>query len=110
VIRGEGSSALECSSLLMSDRLPDIIAKHTHKKPMMVFCFTRRSCISTAKLLANLWATRAPQDRLWPGPTFRMAVQDPDLKGRRRVADVIGEILKLFRHIDVGRRISPCWT
>lgn len=60
---------------------------------MMVFCFTRRSCISTARLLANLWATWAPEDRLWPGPTFRMVVQDSDLKGRRRVANTIGEIL-----------------
>lgn len=61
-------------------KLPDIIAKYSHKKPMMVFCFTRKSCISTANLLANLWATKAPQDRLWPGPTFRVVVQDSDLR------------------------------
>ena len=47
---------------------------------MMVFCTTRRSCVSTARLLANLWATRNPRDREWPGPTFRVVVQDPELK------------------------------
>ena len=62
-------------------RLPDIISKYSHKKPMMVFCMTRKSCVSTAKLLANLWASKGPRDRHWPGPTFRIVVQDLELNG-----------------------------
>ncbi|MCJ1225906.1 Sec63 [Toensbergia leucococca] len=61
-------------------KLPDIIAKHSHKKPMMIFCFTRKSTATTAKLLANIWVSKAPRDRLWPGPTRRIAVSDPDLE------------------------------
>ena len=79
-------------SPLIFDRLPDIIAKYSHKKPMMVFCFTRKSCISTARLLANLWATRAPKDRLWPGPTFKIVVQDPELKSRQDLVNIRGDI------------------
>ena len=61
-------------------RLPDIIAKHSHKKPIMVFCITRKSAVNTAKLLANVWASKGPRDRQWEGPTQRLMVQDPDLK------------------------------
>ncbi|KAI4178367.1 MAG: hypothetical protein L6R41_008418 [Letrouitia leprolyta] len=61
-------------------KLPEIIAKHSHKKPIMVFCATRKSTVSTAKLLTNWWLTTGPQERQWAGPTFRLAVQDADLK------------------------------
>ena len=61
-------------------KLPDIIAKYSHKKPIMIFCITRKSATNTAKLLANLWATRGPRDRHWEGPTQRLIVQDPELK------------------------------
>ncbi len=61
-------------------KLPDIIMKYSHKKPIMVFCITRNSTISTAKLLANVWASKRPQDRYWEGPTQRVVVQDPELK------------------------------
>lgn len=62
-------------------RLPEIITKHSQKKPMMVFCMTRKSAVSTAKLLANWWTTKGPRERQWAGPTFRLVAQDPDLKG-----------------------------
>lgn len=61
-------------------RLPDIIAKYSHKKPIMVFCFTRKSAANTAKLLANVWASKGSRDRHWEGPTQRLIVQDPELK------------------------------
>ncbi|KAL8962689.1 MAG: hypothetical protein Q9193_000938 [Seirophora villosa] len=61
-------------------KLPEIITKHSQKKPIMVFCITRKSTVSTAKLLANWWATKGPRERLWAGPTFRLAAQDSDLK------------------------------
>lgn len=61
-------------------QLPKIIARYCHKKPIMVFCITRKSTVSTAKLLANLWASKGPRDRYWEGPTRRLNVQDPELK------------------------------
>jgi len=61
-------------------KLPEIIAKYSHKKPIMVFCITRKVAMITAKLLANVWATKGPRDRHWEGPTQRIVVQDPELK------------------------------
>ncbi|KAL8695129.1 MAG: hypothetical protein Q9218_000297 [Villophora microphyllina] len=61
-------------------KLPEIIAKHSQKKPLMIFCITRKSTVSTAKLLANWWAMKGPRERYWSGPTFRLIAQDPDLK------------------------------
>lgn len=61
-------------------KLPTIIAKYSHRKPIMVFCITRKSAVSTAKLLANVWASKGPRDRHWEGPTQRLIVQDPELK------------------------------
>lgn len=46
----------------------------------MVFCITRKVAMATAKLLANLWATKGPRDRHWEGPKQRIVVQDPELK------------------------------
>lgn len=60
-------------------KLPNIIAKYSHKKPIMVFCITRNSTINTAKLLAKVWTEKAPRDRYWEGPTQRIIVQDPEL-------------------------------
>ena len=61
-------------------RLPDIIARYSRKKPIMVFCITRKSAVNTAKLLANVWATEQSRDRHWEGPTQRLVVQDPELR------------------------------
>ena len=61
-------------------RLQDIIAKYSHKKPIMVFCITRKSAVNTAKLLANIWISERSRDRHWEGPTQRLVVQDPELK------------------------------
>ena len=61
-------------------KLPDMIARYSHKKPIMVFCITRKSATNTAKLLANVWASKGPRDRHWEGPTQRLIVQDPELK------------------------------
>lgn len=50
----------------------------------MVFCVTRKSTVSTAKLLASWWWTKGARERQWAGPTFRLVVQDSDLKGDSR--------------------------
>ena len=61
-------------------KLPAIIAKYSHKKPIMVFCITRKSAVNTAKLLANVWASKGSRDRHWEGPTQRLIVQEPELQ------------------------------
>ena len=47
----------------------------------MIFCITRKSTVSTAKLLANWWSSKGARERQWVGPNFRLIVQDSDLKG-----------------------------
>ncbi|KAL8928943.1 MAG: hypothetical protein Q9172_000695 [Xanthocarpia lactea] len=61
-------------------RLPEIITKYSQKKPIMVFCITRKATVNTAKLLANWWTSKSVRERQWTGPTFRLVAQDPDLK------------------------------
>ena len=61
-------------------RLPGVIAKYSNKKPVMVFCITRKSAVKTAKLLANVWASERSRNRCWEGPTQRLNVQDCELK------------------------------
>ncbi|MCJ1469660.1 Sec63 [Pseudocyphellaria aurata] len=62
--------------------LPEIVSKYSQRKPMMIFCITRKSTIETAKLLATLWTTGNPRSRYWPGPGpgHRIAVKDLELK------------------------------
>ncbi|KAK3059270.1 hypothetical protein LTS18_011260, partial [Coniosporium uncinatum] len=40
----------------LDSKLFDVISKYSHRKPIMVFCATRKSTVATAKLLANWWA------------------------------------------------------
>ncbi|EED17429.1 DEAD/DEAH box DNA helicase (Mer3), putative [Talaromyces stipitatus ATCC 10500] len=65
---------------LLGSKLPEIISKHSNRKPMMIFCCTRNSAISTAKELAKLWSNTIPQRRLWAGPVRMPAVKNTDLK------------------------------
>ncbi|PUU75011.1 Sec63 Brl domain-domain-containing protein [Tuber borchii] len=59
--------------------LPEVIQKHSARKPIMVFCMTRAMCISTAKLLAQCFSTVKPPDRMWPTPTIQFSFRDKDL-------------------------------
>ncbi|KAF2261988.1 P-loop containing nucleoside triphosphate hydrolase protein [Lojkania enalia] len=63
----------------LDGRLPDIIAKYSEQKPIMIFCFTRNSTVSTAKLLAKWWASQTPQDQYWGAPSEHIPFQDKDL-------------------------------
>lgn len=65
---------------LMDGKLPGIIRKHTEKKPIMVFCFTRKSCENTAKLLADWWTGQRAEDRAWPIPAARLPLQNTELQ------------------------------
>lgn len=65
----------------LNSRLPDIIAKWSQRKPIMVFCFTRNSCVSTSRFLANWWASKGPRDRYWEAPKDHVRFEDKDLRG-----------------------------
>lgn len=65
----------------LNAKLPDIIARWSQRKPIMVFCFTRNTCVDTAKLLANWWATKGSKDRYWEAPRKRVVVEEKELKG-----------------------------
>ncbi|KAL1988357.1 hypothetical protein VTN96DRAFT_10040 [Rasamsonia emersonii] len=61
-------------------KLPEIIAKHSNRKPIMIFCCTRNSAIATSKDLANLWSGTIPQKRLWRVGNKQLVVKNPDLR------------------------------
>ncbi|EFQ97399.1 ATP-dependent DNA helicase MER3 [Nannizzia gypsea CBS 118893] len=62
-------------------KLPEILTKHSSKKPILVFCCTRNSAITTSKNLAKLWSSTNPPQRLWKSPTKPIHVQNADLNG-----------------------------
>lgn len=64
----------------LDSKLPDIITKYSERKPMMIFCATRKSCVATATFIANWWATRSEQVRLWNPPSPAIHVQDKELR------------------------------
>lgn len=66
----------------MLDRLPGVIARHGHGKPVMIFCSTRNASTTTAKKLADMWIASIPSQRLWKGPTTPLTLTSQDLKGR----------------------------
>ncbi|KAK6006025.1 hypothetical protein QM012_006435 [Aureobasidium pullulans] len=65
---------------ILTKKLPDVITKYSQRKPVMVFCSTRKSCAEAAKLLAEWWKTSAPRDRRWPAPRDLITVQDKGLQ------------------------------
>ena len=64
---------------ICNTKLPEIVAKHAAKKPIMVFCCTRKSTESTAKMLAELWTASSARDRQWPAPKNTLTVYHQDL-------------------------------
>ncbi|KAI5268938.1 P-loop containing nucleoside triphosphate hydrolase protein [Aureobasidium subglaciale] len=54
--------------------------KYSQKKPIMVFCFTRKSCTEAAKFLAEWWMSSAPRDRHWQAPVNQIRVEDKGLQ------------------------------
>ena len=65
---------------VLDGKLPGLIQKHTQKKPVMVFCLTRKACEKTAVLLAEWWTRQRVVDRAWPAPTRRTRVDKKELQ------------------------------
>ncbi|QDS75045.1 hypothetical protein FKW77_006241 [Venturia effusa] len=76
-------------------KLPDVIAKYSHRKPIMVFCATRKSVETTAQMLATWWSTNPPKARYWESSRQYVAVEDRLLKGC--VSAAVG-----FHHAGLG--------
>ncbi|KAF2468631.1 uncharacterized protein BDR25DRAFT_394820 [Lindgomyces ingoldianus] len=64
----------------LDGKLPEVITKYSERKPMMVFCVTRNSTVSTAKMLANWWISRSSQDRHWKKPSKALHFRDSELR------------------------------
>lgn len=57
---------------MLDDELPDLIVKHAQGKPVLIFCFTRKSTESAATALAEYWNMCAATQKPWPGPSVRI--------------------------------------
>ncbi|KAI0203646.1 hypothetical protein F4808DRAFT_467041 [Astrocystis sublimbata] len=64
----------------LDGKLNMLLGKHSEGKPIMVFCFTRKSCQRTAQSLAEWWSTCRADERPWPPPSGRIQVLSPDLQ------------------------------
>ncbi|KAI0548682.1 hypothetical protein F4679DRAFT_596638 [Xylaria curta] len=64
----------------LDGKLNLLLAKHSEGKPIMIFCFTRKSCQRTARSLAEWWSTCRDNDRPWPPPNNRIPVLSQDLQ------------------------------
>ncbi|KAH0833684.1 hypothetical protein AYO21_04430 [Fonsecaea monophora] len=86
---------------MLTNQIPDIIAKHGRAKPVMVFCSTRRASVTTAKVLAEMWSTAHPLQHLWKGPRKQLCLMNPDLKATSAagVAFHHGGVSAADRHI-----------
>ncbi|KAL8338974.1 hypothetical protein RB598_007340 [Gaeumannomyces tritici] len=59
------------------------LSKHTRKqdpKPIMVFCFTRKSCETTAQRLSEAWSVAPAGTKLWPAPKKEISVKNKTLR------------------------------
>ncbi|KAJ8069497.1 hypothetical protein OCU04_003150 [Sclerotinia nivalis] len=65
---------------ILDGKIPALIQKYSCKKPIMVFCFTRKSCEGTAAILAEHWTRQRVVDRAWPAPINRTVVGNKDLQ------------------------------
>ncbi|KAH7093390.1 nucleotide-sugar transporter-domain-containing protein [Paraphoma chrysanthemicola] len=65
---------------VLDTKLPEVIAKYSEGKPIMIFCATRASCLKTARLIATWWMSRHGQDRKWNPPTKHLSFANKDLR------------------------------
>ncbi|KAL4985491.1 Sec63 Brl domain-containing protein [Aspergillus falconensis] len=65
---------------LLNSKLANIIGTHSARKPIMIFCWTRNSTVTTAKELARLWSMSNHRARMWKGPNKPLPAKNADLK------------------------------
>jgi ATP-dependent DNA helicase HFM1/MER3 len=64
----------------LDQKLPGIVSKHTRGKPVLVFCFTRKSCENTAAALAAFASGEPDGGKLWPVPSSPLPVSNRELQ------------------------------
>lgn len=64
----------------LDQKLPGLISKHARQKPILIFCFTRKSCESTAAMLADFASDRPDGNDIWPVPKQRIPVVSRELQ------------------------------
>ncbi|KHE80313.1 P-loop containing nucleoside triphosphate hydrolase protein [Neurospora crassa] len=64
----------------LDGKLPTLLSKHNQRKPTLIFCFTRKSCESTATKLAEHASGLSETNSLWPIPTKRIPVLSRELQ------------------------------
>ncbi|KAK4168171.1 putative ATP-dependent DNA helicase [Cladorrhinum sp. PSN259] len=64
----------------LDQKIPGLISRHSQKKPILIFCFTRKSCETTARELADYASSRPTGDKLWPMPSKRIPVIGRELQ------------------------------
>lgn len=64
----------------LDNKLPVLLSKHSQRKPILVFCFTRKSCESTAAMLAEYASALSESSSPWPLPKKRIPVISRELQ------------------------------
>lgn len=64
----------------LDQKLPGLLSRHAQHKPILIFCFTRKSCESTAAMLADYASGRPEGEKLWPVPSQRIPVLSRELQ------------------------------
>jgi ATP-dependent DNA helicase HFM1/MER3 len=64
----------------LDQKLPGLISKHARRKPILIFCFTRKSCETTAAMLADFASDRPNGNDIWLIPTQRIPVVSRELQ------------------------------
>ncbi|KAF2021045.1 hypothetical protein BU24DRAFT_361636, partial [Aaosphaeria arxii CBS 175.79] len=64
----------------LDKKLVELIPKYSERKPIMIFCFTRASAVSTAKMLANWYSSFPDATTCWKATRSAVLVRDKDLQ------------------------------
>ena len=65
---------------VLNSKITDVITTFSERKPILVFCATRKSAFETAKLLASWWSSRSSKDRVWKAPSRSVPLLNKDLR------------------------------
>lgn len=64
----------------LDSKLPPLLVKYTNGKPILIFCFTRKSCENTAAKLAEWWTSLPKDGKPWHEPPNHVRVLGRELQ------------------------------
>lgn len=64
----------------LDSKLPPLLSKYTEGKPILIFCFTRKSCENTAAKLAEWWTSQPEDAKSWHKPPNPIRVLGRELQ------------------------------